>query len=165
MDITKHKFIYRFLCFGPIIIIILIFLACIHPRKGFIQGCIYFLIPKMEKLLTYKPWLCGINQAVFLLMLGNGKNLIFSSTIKENDNVYSRSTLTSLLVLFLGVFCTFFSCIYAGLISEELKLDSINEIPFNNSFLPFLTYLLALGMMKYNRFFSILFLLSLIFIY
>ena len=164
MDITKHKFIYRFLCFGPIIIIILIFLACIHPRKGFIQGCIYFLIPKMEKLLTYKPWLCGINQAVFLLMLGNGKNLIFSSTIKENDNVYSRSTLTSLLVLFLGVFCTFFSCIYAGLISEELKLDNINEIPFNNSNLPFLTYLLALGMMKYNRFFSILFLLSLIII-
>ena len=164
MDITKHKFIYRFLCFGPIIIIILIFLACIHPRKGFVQGCIYFLIPKMEKLLTYKPWLCGINQAVFLLMLGNGKNLIFSSTIKENDNVYSRSTLTSLFVLFLGVFCTFFSCIYAGLISEELKLDSINKIPFNNSDLPFLTYLLALGMMKYNRLFSILFLLSLIII-
>ena len=162
MDITKHKFIYRFICFGPIIIIMLIFLACIHPRKGFIQGCIYFLIPKMERLLNYKPWLCGINQAVFLLMLGNGKNLIFSSSIKENDNVYARSTLTSLLVLFLGIFCTFFSCIYAGLISEELKLDSINDIPFNNSNLPFVTYLLALGMMKYNRFFSILFLLSLI---
>ena len=164
MDITKHKFVYRFLCFGPIIIILLIFLACIHPRKGFIQGCIYFLIPNMEKLLNYRPWLCGINQAVFLLMLGNGKNLIFSSTIKENDNVYSRSTLTSLLVLFLGAFCTFFSCIYAGLISEELNLDNINEIPFNNSNLPFITYLLALGMMKYNRFFSILFLLSLIII-
>ena len=95
-------------------------------------------------------------------MLGNGKNLIFSSTIKENDYIYSLSTLTSLLVLFLEVFCTFSSCIYAGLISEELKLDSINEIPFDNSNLPFLTYLLALGMMKYNRFFSILFLFSLI---
>ena len=164
MDITKHKFIYRFLCFGPIIIIILIFLACIHPRKGFIQGCIYFLIPKMEKLLTYKPWLCGINQAVFLLMLGNGKNMIFSSSIKENDNVYSRSTLTSLLVLFLGVFCTFFSCIYAGLIAEELNLDDIDDIPFNNSNLPFITYLLALGIMKHNRIFSIIFLLALIII-
>ena len=164
MDITKHKFIYRFLCFGPVIIIIIIFLACIHPRIGFLQGCVYFLIPRMEKLLNYKPWLYGINQAIFLLMLGNGKNLLFSSTIKENDNVYSRSTLTSLLVLFLGIFCTFFSCIYAGLIAEELNLDDINKIPFNNSNLPFITYLLALGMMKYNRFFSIIFLLSLIII-
>ena len=164
MDITEHKFIYRFLCFVPIIIILIIFLACIHPRKGFLQGCIYFLIPKTEKLLNYKPWFCGINQAIFLLMLGNGKNLLFSSTIKENDNVYSRSTLTSLLVLFLGIFCTFFSCIYAGLIAEELNLDNIDEIPFNNSNLPFLTYLLALGMMKYNRFFSLIFLLSLIII-
>ena len=164
MDITKHKFIYRCLCFGPIIIIVIIFIACIYPRIGFIQGCIYFLIPKMEKLLHYKPWLCGINQAIFLLMLGSGKNLFFSLTITENDNVYSRSIITSLLVLFLGTFCTFFSCIYAGLIAEELNLDEINQIPFNNSNLPFVTYLLAIGMMKHNRFFSILFLLSLIII-
>ena len=164
MDITEHKFIHRFLCFGPIITILCIFLACIHPRIGFIQGCIYFLIPKMGKLLNYKPWIYGINQAIFLLMLGNGKNMLFSSTIKENDNVYSRSTLTSLLVLFLGVFCTFFSCIYAGLIAEELNLDNIDDIPFNNSNLPFVTYLLALGIMKHNRLFSIIFLLSLIII-
>ena len=164
MDITKHKNVYRFLCFGPIIIIAIIFIACIHPKIGFIPGCIYFLIPKMEKLLTYKPWVCGVNQAIFLLMLGNGKNIIFSSSIKLNDNVYSRSTLTSLLVLFLGIFCTFFSCIYAGLIAEELNLDDINQIPFNNSNLPMVTYLLALGMMKYNRFFSMIFLLSLIII-
>ena len=164
MDITKHKFIYRFLCFGPIIIIFLIFISCIHPRIGFFQGCVYFLIPKMEKLLNYKPWLLGINQAIFLLMLGNGKNLLFSSNIKENDNVYSRSTLTSLLVLFSGIFCTFYSCIYAGLIAEELNLDNINDIPFNNSNLPFVAYLLSLGMMKHNRLFSIIFLLSLIII-
>ena len=164
MDITKYRFIYRLLCFGPIIIILCIFIACIHPRIGFIQGCIYFLMPKMEKLLSYKPWIYGINQAIFLLMLGNGKNMIFSSSIKENDNVYSRSTLTSLLVLFLGVFCTFFSCIYAGLIAEELNLDDIDDIPFNNSNLPFITYLLALGIMKHNRIFSIIFLLALIII-
>ena len=164
LDITKHKFIYRFLCFGPIIVIIIIFVACIHPKIGFIQGCIYFLIPKMDKLLSYKPWVCAINQAIFVLMLGNGKNFLFSSTIKENDNVYSRSTMTSLMVLFLGLFCTFFSCIYAGLIAEELNLDNINQIPFNNSNLPFVTYLLALGMMKHNRFFSIIFLLALIII-
>ena len=164
MDITKHKFVYRCICFGPIIIILLIFIACIYPRIGFIHGCIYFLIPKMEKLLHYKPWLYGINQAIFLLMLGSGKNLFFSLTITENDNVYSRSIITSLLVLFLGIFCTFFSCIYAGLIAEELNLDEINQIPFNNSNLPFVTYLLAIGMMKYNRLFSILFLLSLIII-
>ena len=48
MDITKHKFIYRFLCLGPIIIILIIFISCIHPRTGFIQGCIYFLIPKWK---------------------------------------------------------------------------------------------------------------------
>ena len=164
MDITKHKFIYRILCFGPIIIVTLIFISCIHPRIGFIQGCIYFLIPKMEKLLNYKPWLCGINQAIFSLMLGNGKNFYFSTTIKENDNVYSRSTVTSLVVLFLGIFCTFFCSIYAGLIAEELNLDNINQIPFNSSNLPFVTYLLALGMMKHNRFFSFIFLFSLIII-
>jgi hypothetical protein len=115
----------------------------------------------MSELLTYRPWICGINQAIFLLMLGYGKNYLFSSLIKEKDNVYSRSTLTSLIILFIGIACSFFNCVYAGLITEELNLESINKIPFNNSNLPFISYLLAIGMMKYNRIFSILFTLSL----
>ena len=163
-DRLKHKYINRFISFFPITMILIIFLACIHPSKGFKKGCVYFLIPKFEKLLDYRPWICGINQAIFLLMLGYGKNFLFSSSIKVKDNVYTRSTLTSLVILFVGVFCTFFDCIYAGLIAEELNLDSINKIPFNYSNIPFLTNLLAIGMMKYNRLFSILFLFSLIII-
>ena len=104
------------------------------------------------------------NQAIFLLMLGYGKNYLFSSLIKEKDNVYSRSTLTSLIILFIGIFCTFFICVYAGLIAEELNIGNINEIPFNNSDIPFISYLLAIGMMKYSRIFSFLFLFSLIII-
>jgi hypothetical protein len=97
-------------------------------------------------------------------MLGYGKNYLFSSTIKEKDNVYSRSTLTSLIVLILGIFWTFFDCIYAGLIAEELNIDLINNIPFNNSNIPFISNLLAIGLIKHNRIVSILFLLSLIII-
>ena len=164
IDRYKHKYLNRFLSFFPIIIIFIVFIVCFHPSKGFKNGYVYFLIPKMEKLLHYRPWICGINQAIFLLMLGSGKNYLFSSTIKEKDNVYSRSTLTSLIILFIGIFCTFFNCVYAGLIAEELNIDSINNIPFNNSNIPFISYLLALGMMKYNRLFSILFLFSLIII-
>ena len=163
-DRKKHKYINRFLSFFPIIMIFILFILCIHPSKGFKKGCIYFLIPKMGKLLNYWPWICGVNQAIFLLMLGYGKNYLFSSSIKEKDNVYTRSTLTSLIILFLGIFCTFFDCIYAGLIAEELNINSINKIPFNNSNIPFITNLLAIGMMKYNRLFSFLFLLSLIII-
>ena len=164
IDRYKHKYLNRFLSFFPIIIIFIVFIVCFHPSKGFKNGYVYFLIPKMEKLLHYRPWICGINQAIFLLMLGSGKNYLFSSTIKEKDNVYSRSTLTSLIILFIGIFCTFFNCVYAGLIAEELNIDSINNIPFNNSNIPFISYLLALGMMKYNRLFSMLFLFSLIII-
>ena len=157
----KHKYLNRFLSFFPITIIAILFITCIHPSKGFKRGYVYFLIPKMSELLTYRPWICGINQAIFLLMLGYGKNYLFSSLIKEKDNVYSRSTLTSLIILFIGIACSFFNCVYAGLITEELNLESINKIPFNNSNLPFISYLLAIGMMKYNRIFSILFTLSL----
>jgi SNF family Na+-dependent transporter len=84
--------------------IILIFVISIHPRKGFLKGCVYFLIPKISNLLKYRPWICGINQAIFLLMLGSGKNYLFSANITEKDNVYSRSTLTSLIILILGIF-------------------------------------------------------------
>ena len=164
IDKKKYKYLFRFLSFFPLTMIIIIFITCIHPSKGFIKGCIYFLIPKMGKLLNYRPWVCGINQAIFLLMLGYGKNYFFSSTITEKDNVYSRSTLTSLIILFLGIFCTFFECIYAGLIAEELNIDSINKIPFNNSNIPFMTNLLAIGTMKHYRIFSILFLSSLLII-
>lgn len=164
LDRLKHKYINRFLSFFPITMILIVFIACIHPNKGFKKGCVYFLIPKLGKLLDYRPWICGINQAIFLLMLGYGKNFLFSSSIKVKDNVYTRCTLTSLIILFVGIFCTFFDCIYAGLIAEELNLDSINKIPFNNSDIPFLTNLLAIGMKKYNRLFSILFLFSLIII-
>ena len=163
-DRKKHKYINRFLSFFPIIMIFILFILCFHPSKGFKKGCVYFLIPKMGKLLEYRPWICGVNQAIFLLMLGYGKNYLFSSSIKEKDNVYSRATLTSLIILFFGIFCTFFDCIYAGLIAEELNIDSINKIPFNNSNIPFISNLLAIGMMKYNRLFSFLFLLSLIII-
>ena len=164
IDRYKHKYVNRFLSFFPIIIIAIVFMACFHPSKGFKKGYVYFLIPNMAKLLHYRPWICGINQAIFLLMLGYGKNYLFSSNIKEKDNVYSRSTLTSIIILFIGLFCTFFNCIYAGLIAEELNINRINEIPFNHSNIPFLSYLLAIGMMKHNRIFSILFLLSLIII-
>ena len=144
--------------------IFILVITCIHPSKGFQKGCVYFLIPDIGKILNYKTWLCGINQAIFLLMLGYGKNFLFSSSIKEKDNAYSRSTLTSLIVLFIGIICTFFNCIYAGLIAEELNIDSINQIPFNNSNIPFITILLAIGLMKHSRIFSIFFLFSLIII-
>ena len=164
IKIKRHKFLYSILCLFPIGILIILIIVCIHPSKGFKKGCIYFLIPNMEKLLHYRVWICGINQAIFLLMLGYGKNFLFSSTIKEKDNVYTRSTITSLLVLFLGIFWTFYNCIYAGLIAEELNIESINNIPFNNSNIPFLTNLLSIGMMKHSRIFSFLFLISLIII-
>ena len=160
----KHKYLNRFLSFFPLIMIILIFVISIHPRKGFLKGCVYFLIPKISNLLKYRPWICGINQAIFLLMLGSGKNYLFSANITEKDNVYSRSTLTSLIILILGIFCTFFDCIYAGFIAEELNIDTINNIPFNNSNIPFLSNLLAIGMMKHYRIFSFLFLFSLLII-
>ena len=163
-DRKKHKYINRFLSFYPIIMIFILIIVCFHPSKGFNKGCVYFLIPQIGNLLNYRPWICGINQAIFLLMLGYGKNFLFSSSIKEKDNVYSRSTLTSLIILFLGIACTFFDCIYAGLIAEELNIDSINKIPFNNSDIPILTNLLAIGMMKHNRLFSFLFLSSIIII-
>ena len=163
-DVKKHKYIYRFLCFFPVFMLVIIFITLIHPSKGFKKGCIYFLIPNLKKLLHLKTWIYGINQAIFLLMLGYGKNYLFSSTIKEKDNVYSRSTLTSLIVLILGIFWTFFDCIYAGLIAEELNIDLINNIPFNNSNIPFISNLLAIGLIKHNRIVSILFLLSLIII-
>ena len=164
LDRQKHKYINRFLSFFPIVMIFILIITCIHPSKGFKKGCIYFLIPDIGKLLNYKSWLCGINQAIFLLMLGYGKNFLFSSSIKEKDNVYSRATLTSLIILFIGISCTFFNCIYAGLIAEELNIDSINKIPFNNSNIPFITILLAIGLMKHSRIFSIFFLFSLIII-
>jgi len=163
-DLKKHKYIYRMLCFFPVFMLVMIFITLVHPSKGFKKGCIYFLIPNLEKLLHLKSWIFGINQAIFLLMLGYGKNYLFSSTIKEKDNVYSRSTLTSLIVLCLGIFWTFFDCIYAGLIAEELNIDSINNIPFNNSNIPFISNLLAIGLIKHNRVVSILFLLSIIII-
>ena len=163
-DRKKHKYINRFLSFFPLIMIFILYVLCIRPNKGFKKGFVYFLIPDIGNFFNYKSWIFGINQAIFLLMLGYGKNYLFSSSIKEKDNVYSRSTLTSLIILFLGISCTFFNCIYAGLIAEELNIDSINNIPFNNSNIPFLTCLLAIGIMKYNRIFSILFLLSLVII-
>ena len=164
LDRKKHKYLNRFLSFFPPIMLILIFVICIHPRKGFIKGCIYFLIPNIGNLLHYRPWICGINQAIFLLMLGYGKNYLFSSNITDKDNVYSRSTLTSLIILILGIFCTFFDCIYAGFIAEELNINTINNIPFNNSNIPFLSNLLAIGMLKHYRIISFLFLFSLLII-
>jgi hypothetical protein len=50
------------------------------------------------------------------------------------------------------------------LIAEELNIDLINNIPFNNSNIPFISNLLAIGLIKHNRIVSILFLLSLIII-
>ena len=148
----------RIINIAPVILIFILFFSCFTITKGFSQGFLFFLVPKVNKILDHKTWIFGINQAIFVLMLGTGKNYICSKENAESENIYFRSTFSALIILLTGLFSTFITCIYAGVIAEELDIDNIQEIPINNLRFSIVSYLVALGTMKYSRILSILFL-------
>ena len=153
-----NKTIKRIINIVPVILVFILFFSCFTITKGFSEGFLFFLVPKVNNILNYKTWLFGINQAIFVLMLGTGKNYVCSKENSESENIYFRSTFTCLIILLTGIFYTFITCIYAGVIAVELDIDSIQNIPINNSRFSIVSYLFALGTMKHSRIMSIIYL-------
>ena len=151
-------------CIIPIFFLFILFINTFSLVYGLNKGFLYFLIPKFNLIFDYKTYLYGLNQAIFLLTLGNGKNIIFSASKKEEEDIYRRSTLIALITLIIGLISTFIHCEYAGYISYQLNIENISELPFNKASFPFVVYPLTVGIMNYSHLWSLLFFLNMIII-
>ena len=140
----------------------ILFINSFGLQYGLNKGFLYFLIPKVNLFFNYKTYLYAFNQAIFLLMLGNGRNIVFSAKKKEEEDIYRRSTLIGLTTLLIGLIVTFIHCEYAGFIAYQLNIDNISNLPFNKASFPFVVYPLAVGIMNLPHLWSILFFLTMI---
>ena len=149
-------------CFLSFFFLFILFINTFSLQYGLNKGFLFFLIPKINLFFNYKTYLYGFNQAIFLLMLGNGRNIVFSAKKKEEEDIYRRSTLIALTTLLIGLIVTFIHCEYAGFIAYQLNIDNISDLPFNKASFPFVVYPLAVGILNFSHLWSILFFLTMI---
>ena len=157
LDIKINSKMLYVTSISPIVLLVIVLFELLKLPHGFSKEIWFFIWPSFGRLLDYKVWLYACNQAVFILMLGFGGNVIFSAKKNENEDVYKRSIYISFTQLIMGVVCTLINCIVCGYMANELNIDDISNLPFNKASHPFIVYPFALGMMKYSNLWSLLF--------
>ena len=144
----------------PMVVLLILLITTFQIPDGFRKGFASFLLPQWSALFDYRIWLKSWNQAIFVLSLGFGGNILFSSKKNENEDVYKRSIFIAFTQLIFGIVCIFITSIYCGFISNNMNIDILSTTmnsPLNEAAIPFIIYPLALGMSSHCHLWSLLF--------
>jgi solute carrier family 6 (neurotransmitter transporter) member 14 len=106
-------------------------------------------------------WKKASNQVIFMLSLGTGGNIFFSTFRKENEDVYLSSFWIPVITFLFGLLCSVINFAYLGHFSYLVEIP-IEQLPLSGTDLAFITYPSALCMLPFPNFWSILFFFMLI---
>ncbi len=121
----------------------------------------FLFLPDLSKLYDLDVWLKASNQVVFMLALGIGGNILFSSYRKESEDIYKSSLWIPLMTIMFGILCAIINFSYLGHFSYKANIP-IDKLPLSGTDLAFITYPSALCMLPYSNLWSVLFFFMLI---
>jgi solute carrier family 6 amino acid transporter-like protein 5/7/9/14 len=128
---------------------------------GFHIGLKYLFLPDLSKLFEWNVWIKASNQAIFMISIGIGGNILFSSYRRENEDIYFSSFWIPVCTVGCGLLCSLINFSYLGHLSYILKIP-IQELPLKGTDLAFITYPSALCTLPYPNLWAILFFFMLI---
>lgn len=124
-------------------------------------GLKYLFYPNFWKLLDLNVWIKACNQVVYVLNIGMGGNIIFSSYRSEKEDIYYSSFWLPILTILFGVLCAIINFSYLGHFSYLVNIP-IEKLPLSGTDLAFVTYPSALCMLPFPNFWAIIFFFILI---
>ncbi|KAG0713774.1 Sodium-dependent nutrient amino acid transporter 1 [Chionoecetes opilio] len=128
---------------------------------GAIDGMLYFITPKWEKLLDPNVWFAAVSQSFFSLSVGFGPIITFSSYNSFSQNIYRDAWIISFTDTFTSLLAGFTIFAILGNLSHELDTN-IEDVVRGGGGLAFVSYPDALAKFDWApQLFAVLFFLML----
>ena len=115
----------------------------------------------MTKLLDGSVWIKASNQVLYMISLGIGCNILFATSRKENENVFTSSFWVPIITVSCGTLCSIINFCFIGHLSYITNIP-INNLPLKGTDLAFITYPAILNSIPYSNFWALLFFIMLI---
>uniref|UniRef100_T1JCL7 Transporter n=1 Tax=Strigamia maritima TaxID=126957 RepID=T1JCL7_STRMM len=127
----------------PYVVLITLFVVGVR-LDGAVDGILYFITPRWEKLLDIMVWYKACEQMFFSLTVGYGVLIVYSSYNRFDHKIYRDAVIISVLDTFTSMLAgvTIFSVI--GALAYELKVP-IDKVIKTETSLAFVAYPEALS--------------------
>ncbi|KAL3861988.1 hypothetical protein ACJMK2_007994 [Sinanodonta woodiana] len=151
---SSGKVVYFSATFPYIILLVLLIRGC--TLDGAIDGIIYFVVPKWEKLLDIKVWVAAAGQMFFSLGVSFGGIIMFGSFTKFRNNAYRDAVLIASCDLLTSIIAGFVIFTTFGGMAKVLGVD-VQDVAKGGYGLAFVAYPEALSNLPPPQLWSILF--------
>ncbi|KAL3861998.1 hypothetical protein ACJMK2_008004 [Sinanodonta woodiana] len=151
---SSGKVVYFTATFPYIILLILLVRGC--TLDGAIDGVIYFVVPKWEKLLDLKVWVAAAGQMFFSLNVSFGGIIMFGSYNKFKNNVYGDALLISIMDVVTSIIAGFVIFTTFGGMAKTIGVD-VQDVANKGYGLAFVAYPEALTNLPPSQLWSVLF--------
>lgn len=157
---SSGKASYFLAIFPYVIMTVLLIRAVTLP--GAVDGIIYFIKPKWNKILDPKVWYAAVTQCFYSLSVCFGNIIMYASYNKFRHNVHRDATIVTGLDTCTSLLagCTIFGIL--GHLAHEVGTDDIGSVVKGGAGLAFISYPDAIAKFKkLPQVFSVLFFLML----
>ncbi|KAK3599565.1 hypothetical protein CHS0354_035804 [Potamilus streckersoni] len=151
---TSGKVVYFSATFPYVILLILLIRGA--TLDGAIDGVLYFVVPKWEKLLDLKVWVAAASQMFFSLSVSFGGIIMLGSFNKFKNNVYGDAILIAVMDLITSIIAGFVIFTTFGGMAKELGVD-VQDVAKGGYGMAFVAYPEALSNLPPSQLWSILF--------
>ncbi|KAL3861993.1 hypothetical protein ACJMK2_007999 [Sinanodonta woodiana] len=151
---SSGKVVYFTATFPYVILLILLVRGA--TLDGAIDGVLYFIVPKWEKLLDLKVWVAAAGQMFFSLSVSFGGIIMFGSFNKFKNNVYGDAMLIAVMDLITSIIAGFVIFTTFGGMAKELGVD-VQDVAKGGYGMAFVAYPEALSNLPPQQLWSILF--------
>lgn len=151
---SSGKVVYFTATFPYVILLILLFRGA--TLDGAIDGVLYFVVPKWEKLIDVDVWAAAAGQMFFSLSVSFGGIIMFGSYNKFKNNVYGDALFISMMDLVTSVIAGFVIFTTFGGMAKKIGV-SVEDVAQSGYGLAFIAYPEALSNLPPSQLWSILF--------
>ncbi|KAL3861994.1 hypothetical protein ACJMK2_008000 [Sinanodonta woodiana] len=151
---SSGKVVYFTATFPYIILLILLIRGA--TLDGALDGVIFFVVPKWEKLLDLKIWVAAAGQMFFSLGISFGSIMMFGSFNKFKNNVYGDAMVIAVMDLATSIIAGFVIFMTLGGMAKTMGVG-IEDVAKGGYGLAFVAYPEALSTMPIPQLWSVLF--------
>ncbi|KAK8728554.1 hypothetical protein OTU49_009013 [Cherax quadricarinatus] len=130
--------------------------------KGALNGVLFFITPRWEKLLEPGVWYAAVDQSFFSLSVGFGSIVMFSSYNSFRHNVYRDAAIISVTDTLTSLLAGFTTFAILGHLADLLGVEVKDVVKGGGTSLAFVSYPDVLSRFQYvPQLFAVLFFLML----